>query len=184
MSKSLGNVYLVKDFIEKGYDPIAYKLFSYSSHYRNKLNFTWDGIEAASKSLERIRNGYRTHLNGTDSIEDEIVKQYEEKFHKAINDDLNMPVALGVVWEVIRNDKKSPKLAELLLKFDQVLGIKINEQTQKKEEIPQEILELARQREQARENKEWDKSDELRDLINQKGYDIKDTKQGTEIKKR
>ena len=185
MSKSLGNVYLIKDLKEKGYDPIVYKLFSYSCHYRNKLNFTWEGIEAASKSLERLKKGYKAHLEGKDEVDSRTVSEYEERFHKAINDDLNMPSAMSVVWEVVRAEEKSPKLAKLLLRFDTVLGLKIEEETKKQvEEIPQEILILVDQRKIARENKDWIKSDELRELINQKGYDIKDTKQGTEIKKK
>ena len=183
MSKSLGNVYLIKDFIEKGYDPLAYRLFSYSCHYRNKLNFTWDGMSAAAKSLERLKNGYQTHLAGKDDIEEKVVSDYEERFHKAINDDLNMPLAMGVVWEVVRNEKKSPKLAKLLEKFDSVLGLKITEKTSNQEEIPEEILKLVEQRKEARNNKDWAKSDELRDLINQKGYNVKDTKEGMEITK-
>ena len=183
MSKSLGNVYLIKDIIEKGYDPIVYKLFSYSCHYRNKLNFTWEAIDSTSKSLERLRKGYQNHLQGKDEVSEELVKQYEEKFHKAINDDLNMPSAMGVVWEVVRNEKKSPKMAKLLEKMDTILGINISKQEQKEEniEIPKEILELVEERKIARENKDWAKSDELRDLIREKGYEIKDTKEGSEI---
>ena len=184
MSKSLGNVYLVKDFIKRGYDPIVYKLFSYSCHYRNKLNFTWEGIEAASKSLERLKKGYIVHLNGKDEVDEDVINAYEERFHKAINDDLNMPAAMGVVWEVVRQDKKSDKFAKLLLKFDTVLGLKIDEECNKpKEELPEEILELIEERKKARENKEWNKSDELRDIIKEKGYEIKDTKDGMEVKK-
>ena len=183
MSKSLGNVYLLKDIIDRGYEALAYKLFSYSCHYRNKLNFTWEGIEAASKSLERLRNGYRLHKEGKDDVEDSVVSELEERFHKAINDDLNMPLAMGVVWETVRFDKKSPKLANLLLKFDQVLGLNVDKEQENKEEIPEEIMELVEKRKIARENKDWAKSDELRDLIKEKGYDIKDLKDGVEIKK-
>ena len=186
MSKSLGNVYLLKDIIEKGYDPLVYKLFTYSSHYRNKLNFTWDGIEATSKSLERLKNGYKLHKAGTDEIEESKISEYEERFHKAINDDLNMPLAMGVVWEVVRSDKKSPKLAELLLKFDTVLGLKITEEVkkdEKQEEIPEEILKLVEERKIARANKDWTKSDELREIIKEKGYVVKDSKEGTTIEK-
>ena len=182
MSKSLGNVYLLKDIINRGYNPLSYRLFSYSSHYRNKLNFTWEGIEASQKSLERLKQGYQTHLNGKDDVEDSVVNEYEERFHKAINDDLNMPLAMGVVWEVIRNDKKSPKLAKLLLKFDSVLGLKIDEKEEIKQEIPKEILELIEERKKARENKNWEESDRIRDLIKEKGYEIKDTKEGTEVR--
>ena len=181
MSKSLGNVYLLKDIIDRGYNPLTYKLFSYSSHYRNKLNFTWEGMDAAEKSLERLKNGYKLHLRGTDEVKDEIVNQYEERFHKAINDDLNMPLVMGVVWEVVRNEKKSPKLANLLLDFDKVLGLKIDEEDKKQENIPEEILNLVRERKVARENKNWEESDRLRDLINSKGYNVKDTKDGMEI---
>ena len=185
MSKSLGNVYLIRDFIERGYDPIVYKLFSYSCHYRNKLNFTWEGIESTAKSLQRLKNGYKMHLEGKDEIDENTINNMEERFHKAINDDLNMPLAMGVVWEVIRNEKKSPKLAKLLLKFDSILGLKIDEETKNaKEEIPEEILKLANKREEARKNKDWAKSDELRNIINEKGYSIKDTKDGTVITKK
>ncbi len=184
MSKSLGNVYLIRDILERGYNPLSYKLFSYSAHYRNKLNFTWEGMNAAEKSLERLKNGYKLHLNGTEDVEDKTIKEYEERFHKAINDDLNMPLAMGVVWEVIRNEKKSLKFAKLLLKFDEVLGLKIEEEDKEKEDIPEEILNLIEERKVARNNKNWEESDRLRDLINSKGYNIKDTKDGTEVTKK
>ena len=186
MSKSLGNVYLLKDIINKGYDPLSYKLFTYSSHYRNKLNFTWDAIDGASKSLERLKNGYKMHKEGKEEVEEEVIKEYEERFHKAINDDLNMPLSMGVVWEVVRNEKKSPKFAKLLLKFDEVLGLKIDEEIKKdevKEEIPEEILKLVEERNEARKNKDWAKSDELRDILQEKGYKVIDSKEGTKIEK-
>ena len=184
MSKSLGNVYLIKDFIERGYDPLVYRLFSYSCHYKNKLNFTWEGIDAASKSLERLKNGYQLHLDGKNEVDNSKVEEFENRFHQAINDDLNMPLAMGVVWEVVRQEKKSFKFADLLAKFDTVLGLKITEPLKKQQEaIPQEILDLVELRKQARSNKDWAKSDELRDLIQSKGFIVKDLKEGTEIRK-
>jgi len=185
MSKSLGNVYLLKDIKEKGYDPLVYKLLCYTSSYRNKLNFTWEGIEASSKSLERLRNGYQVNKNGTDTLNEEDKKELdrlENEFHKAINDDMNMPLAMSFVWEVIKYSKKSPEIAELLLKFDTVLGIEINkEETNKEIEIPEEVLKLVEARKQARQEKNWAESDRLRDLIKEKGYEVKDTKEGMEI---
>lgn len=186
MSKSLGNVYLVKDIKEKGYEPLAYRLFSYSCNYRNKLNFTWEGIESAQKSLERLRGSYRAHLNGTDNLDEkdrEKLANIEENFHKAINDDLNMPLAMSYVWEAARFEKKSPEVAKMLAKFDTILGIDIDKQEEQKE-IPQEISELLEQRRKTRENKDWAKSDEIRDLISEKGYIVKDTKNGQEISKK
>ena len=182
MSKSLGNVYTLSDLEKQGISPLTYRFFSYSSHYRNKLNFTWEAIEATSKSLDRLKNAYQMHLKGKEEVDDQVISDLEKRFHQAINDDLNMPLAMGVVWEAVKYEKKSPKLAQLLQKFDTVLGLKIEEPiSQKEQEIPQEILDLVEQRKQARQAKNWAKSDELRDLILEKGYEIKDTKQGMEI---
>ena len=185
MSKSLGNVYLLKDIKEKGYDPLVYKLLCYTSSYRNKLNFTWEGIEAASKSLERLRNGYQANKNGKDNLEKEDIEKLNELeygFHQAINDDMNMPLSMSFVWEVIKYPKKCSEIAELLLKLDTVLGLKIDK-IEKKAEIPKEILELIEKRKQARSEKNWQESDRIRDEIHQKGYVVKDTKDGMEISK-
>ena len=182
MSKSLGNTYLLDDIIAKGYSPLAYRLFNYSCHYRGKLNFTWEGIESANTSLIRLREGYQKHLNGNSDVSDEIIADMENRFHQAINDDMNMPLALSVVWEAVKYPEKSPKIAQLLKKFDTVLGIKIDEVQETK--IPQEILDLVEERKQARSDKNWSESDRLRDLIAEKGYIVKDTKDGTEVLKK
>ena len=182
MSKSLGNVYLLDDIINRGYEPLTYRLFTYSSHYRNKLNFTWEGIEGAAKSLERLRDGYRKHLEGNEKIEQNIINDFEQKFHEAINDDLNMPLAMSTVWEVVRYEKKSKELAELLLKFDTVLGLDVDKEKQE-EKLPEEILELVEARKKAREEKNWAESDRLRDVLQEKGYAVKDTKDGMNIEK-
>ena len=181
MSKSLGNVYLLDDIIKRGYDPLVYRLFNFSCHYKGKLNFTWEGIEAASTALTRLRDGYQKHLTGMAEVDGTIISEIENKFHQAINDDLNMPLAMSAVWEAVKYQDKSPKIAKLLEKFDTVLGLKITEK--KDEEIPQEILELVEQRKVARNEKKWTESDRLRDLIAQKGYSVKDTKDGAEVSK-
>lgn len=182
MSKSLGNVYLVDDIINRGYDPLVYRLFNFSCHYKGKLNFTWDGIESASTSLNRLREGYQKHLNGTDIVSEDVIDDMENRFHQAINDDLNMPLAMSVVWEAVKYPEKSPKIAQLLEKFDTVLGIKIAEKKEE-QQIPQEVLDLVEQRKVARSEKNWAESDRLRDLIIEKGYNVKDTKEGVEVSK-
>lgn len=187
MSKSLGNVYLIKDIKERGYDPLAYKLLCYSSSYRNKLNFTWEGIDASARSLERLRNGYQMNKVGKDVLEEKDkneLEKLEEQFNEAINDDMNMPLAMSFVWEIIKYNKKSPEIADLLLKLDKVLGLKIDQKEKEEElEIPEEIQELIEKRNKARQEKKWEESDKLRDLIKEKGYEVKDTKNGIEIKK-
>lgn len=94
-----------------------------------------------------------------------------------------MPSAMSVVWDVIRYPKKSKDLAKLLLKFDEVLGLKIDEPISNETEIPEEILKLAEQRKIARENKNWELSDKIRDIIKEKGYIIKDSKEGMKIER-
>ena len=184
MSKSLGNVYLLNDIIKRGYDPLVYRMFTYTGSYRNKINFTWEGIEANSKALIKLREGYQKHLNGEDNVSCDTINEFEEKFHKAINDDLNIPLAMGIVWDAIKYEKKSPDIAKLLAKFDTILAIDIDRKpVQEENNIPKEIIELAEKRNQARINKDWAESDKLRDEILSKGYMIKDTKEGYEIKK-
>ena len=188
MSKSLGNVYTLTQLQEKGIEPLAYKLFCYSSHYRNKLNFTFEGAIASQKALNRLREGYLKELDGKDDISDDIIKKYENRFHEAINDDLNMPSAIGIVWEIIRSEKKSAKFANILLKFDEVLGLDLinaKEYLEKSNEveIPDEIRELIQKRSQAKSEKNWEMADKIRDEIRKKGYLIKDTKNGVQIEK-
>ena len=145
MSKSLGNVYTLKELKEKGIEPLAYKLFCFSSHYRNKLNFTFDGVKASQVSLNRLRDGYLKHKNGNANIEENKINEYEQKFHEAINDDLNMPLALSVVWEVIRETDKSKEYAKLIEKVDtfEALYLKNNEKDIKIDlEIPENVKEL------------------------------------------
>ena len=181
MSKSLNNVYLLKDITQKGYDPLTYRLFTYSSSYRTKLNFTWEGIEASQKALEKLRAGYQKHLEGNEDILDEEISKYEENFHKAINDDLNMPLAMSVVWDVVKNPKKSKKLAKLLDKFDTVLALSLDKKSENQEKIPEEVLKLAEERLKARQEKNWAESDRLRNEILALGYTIKDSKEGYEL---
>jgi len=184
MSKSLGNTYTVEDLYNRGFDPLAYKMLCFTSHYRNKLNFTWDGLASAQNSLIKIKEGYIKHKEGNDDIEEEELEAYKARFLEAINDDLNIPVAMSVVWDIIKNPKKSNKLAELLLDFDKVLGIKIEEPINtKKEDVPEDVLELVEKRKQARLEKNWALSDELRDIIKEKGYIVKDSKEGSTLEK-
>lgn len=184
MSKSLGNTYLVQDIIDRGYDPLSYKMLCFTSHYRNKLNFTWEGLENAQNSLTKLKEGYVKHKTGTEIIENEKIEEYKTKFLEAIDDDLNMPVAMSVVWDIVKNPLKSKQLADLLLDFDRVLGINIDKTVEKKnEDVPQEILELVEQRKLAKANKDWTLADEIRNKIQEKGYSIKDTKTETIIEK-
>ena len=183
MSKSLGNVYTLRDVKNRGYEPLVLKMLMFTSNYRNQINFTWNAMDSAKVSLDRLREGYLKHKEGTNKINEKEIQDYENKFLEAINDDLNMPVAMSVVWDIIKNPNKSKDFAKLLLKFDDVLGLNLKECKKKEEiEVSEEIMDLVHKRDEARKNKNWDESDRLRDLIVDKGYRIEDTATGTKVK--
>ena len=183
MSKSLNNLYTLADLEEKGFEPLVYRMFNYTSNYRAQINFTFEAMEAAKVALGRLREGYLKHAEGTEDVSDEEIKAYEERFLEAINDDLNMPVAMSVVWDVIKNPNKSKKLQILLLKFDEVLGLNLKDYKKEENVLPEEIQNLVNERNEARVNKNWAESDRIRDLLIEKGYTVKDSKEGTIVEK-
>ena len=189
MSKSLGNVYTISDLENRNIEPLAYRYFTYTSHYRNKLNFTWDSINAAKISLNRLREAYQSHNKCNDiHIDDESIEKYRSKFYNALNDDINMPIALSVAWDVAKEQIKSKDYADLLLEFDKILSLDINknidvENNNIVENMPDDIKEIVEKRKQARNNKNFKLSDELRDLLLSKGYKVIDANEGQKIEK-
>lgn len=127
-------------------------------------------------------------LRHGNEVEQEVLDEYKQRFMDAVNDDLNMPLAMGVVWEVVRNQIKSKQFAELLLEFDKVLGLDVEGskkylEEQAKVELPEEIAILVEQRRVARENKDWVESDRIRDLLKDKGFQVKDSKDGMVVER-
>lgn len=182
MSKSLKNVYTISDLEKEGIEPLAYRYFTYSAHYRTKLNFTWDAIKSAQVALNRLREATKQQKAGTEKAPEEKIKEYLQRFENAINDDINMPLAIAVAWDVAKEKNKSKDYYDLLMKFDSVLSLDLDKQ----EEIlsyPKEIDELLEKRKLAREEKDYKKSDEIREEIKKLGYDVKDTRQGQIIEK-
>ncbi len=183
MSKSLNNLYTLEDLKEKGYEPLTYRIFNFTSNYRNKINFTWEAMDAAKTALNRLREGYLKHAEGTATIDEKELEELENRFHEAINDDLNMPVAMSVVWDIIKNPNKSKDFQKLLLKFDEVLGLDLKNYQKVENDIPEEDKKLVEERNEARKNKNWVESDRIRDILMSKGYTVKDGKEGTIIEK-
>ena len=188
MSKSLGNVYTLDELQKRGIEPLAYKLFCFTAHYRTKLNFTFDTVLASQKALRRLREGFLKHKAGNEAVENSTIEEYKKRFLETINDDLNMPAAMGIVWEVVRNEKKSKQLAEVLLEFDKVLGLDLENSEKylnedKNIELPKNIIDLIEKRKEARKNKDWELSDKIRDELKDQGYNVKDTKDGMTVEK-
>jgi cysteinyl-tRNA synthetase len=179
MSKSSGEFLRLQTLIDQGYDPLAYRLFCLNAHYRAKLNFTSDGMDGAEKSLGRLRTtAYEWGTPGS------IDEGFADQFLNQINEDLNMPRAMAVVWELVKSElPPSTKKATLLL-FDKVLGLRLGEWQPTQEIIPDEILAFVEQRGLARAEKRWKDADILRDQITQAGYEVEDTPQGPRVKSR
>ena len=181
MSKSLGNIYTLSQLKEMGYEPLAYKLFCLNTNYGKTINFTFDGIKSAQSSLNNLRKLVNEHKNGQNKIEEEKLEKYKADFLEAINDNLNTPLALGIMFSMLKNEPKSKDIYNLAIDFDRVFGLKLDEE--QVVEIPEDIKDLAEKRWQAKKNKDWATADKLRDEILNQGYQILDTKDGYEIKK-
>lgn len=175
MAKSLNNFYTLDSLVERGYEPLAFRYLCLNAHYRTPLNFTWEGLNAAQTSLNRLRQGYQNLAGDSGTPDSELLN----KFVAAINDDLNIPLALSYAWEAVRSGASGSKA--LLTKFDEVLGLNLAEPArQERQELPRELTQLLEERNQARAAKDWARSDQLRDELAAKGVSLKDTKEGTQ----
>lgn len=190
MSKSLGNVYTLPDLEERGYDPLALRYFYLNSHYRKQVNFTWEGIEGAHIALERLRGRVARLMETYPDWENistpaESAAGYETDFLAAINDDLNVPKALAIVWDVTRDTSLGADALRLLRKFDEVLGLSLLSAAKKESEpieLPPEIMAKIREREAARAARDWATADRIRDELLEQGIALIDTKEGTQWK--
>jgi len=173
MSKSLGNIFTLHDLENKKINPLAFRYLVLTSHYRSKLNFTWESLKAAERGLENLYNQIRVLRIKNKKLRIKN-KEFKDKFLKAINDDLNVPRALAVVQELLKSRliTDNSKLATLL-DFDRVLGLRFSD-TIGKEKIPQKIIDLAKRREKLRKLKQWQKADKIREKIKNLGYEIRD----------
>ena len=179
MAKSAGGFIRVQGLIHQGYDPLAYRFFCLSAHYRTRLTFTWKSLAGAAKALNRLRAA--AHSWGEPGT---IDNGYVDKFAAQINDDLNAPRALAVTWELVKSDLPAPTKKATLLHFDKVLGLRLAEWQPVDEVVPDEIAALVQEREKARAAKQWKDADALRDKISAAGYEIEDTPEGPRVRAR
>lgn len=172
ISKSSGGLFTIKDLIDMGFDPMAFRYMVLGSHYRKGIEFSLDNLKAAGNALEKMRN-YKSEIG---NINEEYKKEFEEK----ISDDLAMPEAMAVVWKVAKSDLNPDDKWATILDFDKVLGFNLNKQVEEK--IPNEVLKLVEERKIARVNKNWRESDRLREIIKNKGYLVEDLENQCKIR--
>ncbi len=195
MAKRLGNFYTLRDLLQKGLDPLAIRYLLLSTHYRQQFNFTFEGLEAAKSAIERLANLQRRlqDANGKANLQkiNELTQTVEGCFGQAMDDDLNIAIALASLFDFVRDinnlldanmlsKEEAQKVHQLITEFDQVLGVipKLGEET-----LPLEAQDLIRKREEARKNRDWKTADTLRQLLKTMGITVEDTAQGVRWKR-
>lgn len=183
MSKSLNNIYTLEDLEEKGYSPMDFKYFVLNTHYSKPLNFTIKGITSAKVARNNLLKLLENHKNSLDKADEELLNKYKQKFIDAISDDLNTPLAIGVIWTLLK-EKPSIDIYNLIIDFDKSLGLKLDEGIINEiNDIPEEIENLAKERWEAKKNKDYKLADDLRNTITSKGYNVLDNREGYTIEK-
>lgn len=188
MSKSKGEFLRVETLIKHGYTPMDYRYLCLGTHYRKRLLFSWEILEQAKTAMTRLKQNVQ-------QIRDEAKKNFDErdaslpegereKFLEAVNDDLNMPQALAVLWGVVRNDKLTAvEKMKLVNDFNRVLGLDLDKDIEAgSTNVPAEILELVEKRIAAKKAKDFKKADALRDELKSLGWEVLDKKDGVEVK--
>ncbi|HDN05681.1 MAG TPA: cysteine--tRNA ligase, partial [Candidatus Bathyarchaeota archaeon] len=192
MSKRFGNYYTLRDLLAKGYDPKAIRYLLMSTHYRQQLNFTFEGLEAAKNAVDRLTNFMYRLLDadgeGCGEKIGSLMESVQKRFEEAMCDDLNIAVALAAIFNFVRevnklmDDKKlsrgeAEQVYELMMRFDKVLGV-IGEVKKEEEKLPKEAEELIRKREEARKVRDWETADRIRERLKAMGVIVEDTPQG------
>ncbi len=190
IAKSLGNGIRLSGLTDKGFSPLAYRYWLLTGHYRSPMNFTFEALQGSKQALFRLR---RFVFEECKNISGTVNEAYRTKFHTAINDDLDTPRAIALMWEIVKDASLSPQDKVATLKeIDSVLDIGLSDELDdvvrelgviKDEDIPADILELLEKRDLARATNNWDESDHIRAALNLKGYTVEDTPQGQKISK-
>jgi len=178
ISKSKGGLFTIPELAEKGFDPLVFRYFCLTAVYRKQTNFSLDALKSSQNALDKLRNTV-LELREADGSQGSN-EDYRKEFLNAINDDLNMPQALSVLWSGLRDSSLGSKQKlELALDFDSVFGLGLADL--KQAVVPDSVQELAQEREQARKDKDWAKADELRDKIKSMGFVVADTPEGPKL---
>ncbi len=193
MSKSFGNFIRLKDVEKKGFTPLSLRYLFLTSSYKTTMNFTWKSLEGAQTAFGSLKSQIQNLKSQTrekeriNLSEEKLAKidDFQNRFTESVNDDLNTAKALGIVWEVVKSNIPSGDKYDLLMTFDEVLGLGLNQTTDNRQQltIPEEIKKLAFDRERLRKENKFLEADEMRKKIIEKGYNIEDSISGVVIKK-
>ncbi len=187
MSKSKGDFLTIPLLQERGFDPLDYRYFCLTGHYRSQLIFTWDALESARNGRENLKKQIQSILRSADGVAVEVssdaAKTVMDDFNRHIGTDLHIPQALAVLWTLVKNSEISAsEKVTMIGEMDRIFALDLLlEDTVETEAVPQEILDLVQERIEAKQAKDYGRADALRSAIQEKGYTVKDTKDGAEI---
>ncbi|HET9045916.1 MAG TPA: cysteine--tRNA ligase [Casimicrobiaceae bacterium] len=181
MAKSAGEFLRIQSLIDRGYDPLAYRYLCLTGHYRTQLNFTWDALDAAATGLDRMRQGFFALPDDATVAADAASI---ERFTAFVNDDLNLPRALAVAWEVLRGDLPPAVKRATLTQFDRVFGLGLAQWKPEVVDVPDAIRGLADARLAARKAKNWAEADRLRGVLQAAGWEMEDRAEGYALKRK
>jgi cysteinyl-tRNA synthetase len=196
ISKSLKNTVSLKQLREHGYNPLAYRYWLLTGHFRTTMNFSFGALDASSTALMRLHNFFAEKIS--QSKGGSVHEEYALKFLKAVNDDLDTPKGIALLWELVKDEELSPRdKRATILHFDKVLGLGFVRMAKRSnsaiqlavesiniETLPTEIKDIIESREHARKEKNWTQADELREALTSKGYEIEDSAEGPKITRR
>ena len=186
MSKSEGGFVTVNSLVEKGYNPLAYRFFCLMSHYAKPLVFSFDRLDGAVSAYNKLKDKISSITSDNCKEvenEKELIESFMGSFKDSIENDLNTSMAITVLYDVLKSDLTGKSKIYLVKEFDKVLSLDLLKQEKNETNIPEEVTMLAKERWDAKLNKDWSKADELRNKISELGYVILDSKEGYEIKK-
>lgn len=176
IAKSDGNVAYLSEIIEKGFSPLAFRYLLLNSHYRTSTDFSWEALEASKNAYRKLKETFA----GLIRANGRIVESYKKEFKEAIENDLNTPEALAVIWKLTKDESISPADKRVtLLDFDRVFGLDLENNEFEINDIPKEINRLRIELDNARKETDFAKSDEIRQKLNEKGYEVKNTPGGS-----
>jgi len=188
VSKSLGNTVTLRQLKDRGFPALAYRYWLLSGHYRSTMNFTFEALTGARQALFRLR---RFVIEEWKDADGQMLESYRARFHTAINDDLDTPKALAILWELTKDSSfSSADKAATAKHFDTVLGLGLADTQDSGSrslgviavgDLPEDVQMLISEREQARAKKDWDAADTLREAINLKGYLVEDSAKGPRV---
>jgi len=180
VSKSKGGLYTISQLVDQEFEPLAFRYLSLTAHYRKPLEFSIESLSSSQRALNKLKEKI-IELKQSPTSKG-TTKKYKTQFLKAINDDLNIPKALSLIWTILKDPKLGNKQKlELILDFDSIFSLNLDKI--KATKTPKEVQTLLKKREKARKEKNWKEADKIREKITKLGFSVEDSKEGPKLKK-